>query len=126
MVINVSGLDFRLKNGNETILESSSDHPMIYIGQGEENVLMYRGNFKIDDYVIERRPLAITAVTETAEGTRLVFGDDLEAVACADGDLFTIRFEKKNEKINRFWIRVSADKGEHVYGCGEQMSYRQR
>ena len=123
MVINVSGLDFRLKNGNETILESSSDHPMIYIGQGEENVLMYRGNFKIDDYVIERRSLAITAVTETAEGTRLVFGDDLEAVACADGDLFTIRFEKKNEKINRFWIRVSADKGEHVYGCGEQMSY---
>ena len=123
MEICVSGHDFKVKNGNETILESSSGHPMIYIGQGKEDVLMYRGNFRIDDYVIERRPLAVTSVSETEEGTRLVFGDDLEAVAAADGGLLTIRFEKKNERINRFWIRVNADASEHVYGCGEQMSY---
>ena len=35
---------------------------MIYVGVGQEDVDMYRGNFKITDYVTERFPLKLTDV----------------------------------------------------------------
>lgn len=35
---------------------------MIYVGLGREEVDMYRGNFKITDYVTERYPLRITEI----------------------------------------------------------------
>ena len=123
MEISLSGLDFKLKHGKDTIFESSKGHPFIYVGQGKEDVLMYRGNFKIDDYVIERRPLYVTEAKETSNGAVLEFGDDLSAEVELKNNLATISFTSKNDSINRFWVRVNADSDEHVYGCGEQMSY---
>ncbi|MBQ7613548.1 MAG: alpha-glucosidase, partial [Butyrivibrio sp.] len=123
MEINCSGSEFELKNGSDVILQSSPDRPMIYVGRGKENVLMYRGNFKIEDYVEERRPLFITEVSKTRDGAVLTFGDDLKAEVSDKDGAVVIRFEKLCDDINRFWIRVNSDAGEHVYGCGEQMSY---
>ena len=123
MEINIKGLSFSLVNGSDVIFKASEDQPMIYAGFGKENVQMYRGNFKIDDYVVERRPLFITGINKTDEGAELTFGDDLEAKVTLEGDLATISFVQKNDSINRFWIRVNSDQSEHVYGCGEQMSY---
>ena len=123
MKINVKGLSFSLENGSDVLFRAEEHHPMVYAGFGKENVLMYRGNFKIDDYVVERRPLFITDIKETQDGLQLIFGDDLEAKVLVDGDLVTMSFTQKNPNINRFWIRVNSDKNEHVYGCGEQMSY---
>ena len=34
-----------------------------------------------------------------------------------------IEFERAAEGINRIWWRVASRPGEHVWGCGEQMSY---
>lgn len=45
---------------------------MIYVGFGKENVDMYRGNYKIEDYLTERRPLAITGVEEDGSGCYLL------------------------------------------------------
>ena len=59
-----NGLDLVLKNGENTILECSNSFPMIFVGYGKETVDMDRGNFKIEDYVVERYPLAITAINE--------------------------------------------------------------
>ena len=123
MKLNISGLCFSLTNNDDVIFEAKEDQPMIYTGFGKEDVLMYRGNFKIDDYVIERRPLLITDIKETDDGALLTFGDDLCATISIAGDLATLNFTQKNPKINRFWIRVRSDANEHVYGCGEQMSY---
>ena len=36
---------------------------------------MYRGNFKLEDHLLERRPLTLTATRATQQGTEL----DLEA-----------------------------------------------
>ena len=44
-----NGLELVLKNGAETILESTKSNPMIYVGYGKETEDMYRGNFKIED-----------------------------------------------------------------------------
>ena len=118
-----NGLDLVLKVGENTILECSNSFPMIYVGYGKETVDMYRGNFKIEDYVVERYPLAVTAINETAEGLAVEFGAAMSMLVKIEGDCATLYFTQKDEKINRFWFRVKADAAEHCYGCGEQMSY---
>lgn len=114
---------FELSFNNQLILRHSMEYPMIYVGLGREKIDMYRGNFKIEDYVEERYPLRLTDIQELEDGYDLNFEDKLLAnVTCKD-KLFTISFEQKDERINRFWLRVVADEKEKCYGCGEQMSY---
>ena len=62
---------FTLKNGSDVLLHTDATTPMIYVGYGEERVDMYRGNFKIEDHLIERRPLTLTAARVTEQGTEL-------------------------------------------------------
>ena len=49
-------MDWELKANGRSILDCKGGKPMIYVGYGEESVDMYRGNYKIEDYVVERRP----------------------------------------------------------------------
>ena len=60
MQIKVNDNEFQLFVGEKRILEHSKERPMIYVGVGQEDVDMYRGNFKITDYVTERFPLKLT------------------------------------------------------------------
>lgn len=118
-----NGLEFSLKQGETVILEYSHEAPFLYVGTGTETVDMYRGNYKIEDYVTERRPLSVVSAEEREDGLRLDLEGQLTAVITVHGDCAVITFEKKNDRINRFWIRTKAEKDERVYGCGEQMSY---
>lgn len=118
-----NGMEFTLCRGNDVIFRSEEGHPFVYVGVGKETVDMYRGNYKIEDYVTERIPLAVTGAEETGEGLRLDLGGRLGAVIKTEGDCAVITFEKKDPAINRFWLRVEAEAEEKVYGCGEQMSY---
>lgn len=118
-----NGLDFAVKQGDTVILECSQKKPLIYLGIGRENVDMYRGNFKIDDYLVERKPLSVTEISEKEGGIRVEMGDELSMDIRLEGDLAELFFVQKNPEINRFWFRVQADEKEHCYGCGEQMSY---
>ena len=115
--------DWRLERHGETLLRSSASFPMIFVGCGQESVDMYRGNFKIEDYVTERRALSLTALHEQSDGAELEFGDDLTVRVTLDGDCAVLRFTQKNPDINRIWIRIPAEKNECCWGCGEQMSY---
>ena len=47
---------FTLKNGSDVLLHTDANTPMVYVGYGEERVEMYRGNFKLEDHLLERRP----------------------------------------------------------------------
>ena len=118
-----NNLDFELVVGSTTVLVQKDDCPMIYVGYGEESVDMYRGNFKIEDYVIERYPLKVSDISESDDGFLVNFSDRIKAIISVENNLAKISFEKLDEKINRFWLRVSADPDEKCYGCGEQMSY---
>ncbi len=53
MQIKVNDNEFQLFVGEKRILEHSKERPMIYVGVGQEDVDMYRGNFKITDYVTD-------------------------------------------------------------------------
>lgn len=118
-----NGLDWSLESDGQVILESSERSPLIYVGRGQESVDMYRGNFKIEDYVIERRPLTATGITQTADGLQVEFGGGLSLNVALYGSCAELHFTKKDPAIDRFWFRVQALPEEHCYGCGEQMSY---
>lgn len=118
-----NGLDFELEIGSGTVLTQKVQCPMIYVGYGEESIDMYRGNFQIDDYVIERYPLKVTEILNVDNGYVVNFSDEIKAVIELGKEAAKISFEQINEKINRFWLRVAADADEKCYGCGEQMSY---
>lgn len=82
---------------------------------------MYRGNFEIEDYVIERRPLSHAQI----DGDRISLSDApgqpprLILTLAEDA----IKFDPTDPKLNRLWVRIKADDDENVWGGGEQMSY---
>lgn len=123
MEIFAKGSTFRLTDHGKVLLEASDEKPMIFAGHGTEQVEMYRGNFKIEDRVEERVALPILHSEEKDGALILDFGGQIEGRIEADNDCSVIRFRSRNPEINRFWIRVVAEPGEHVYGCGEQLSY---
>lgn len=111
------------------ILRHTSDSPMVFLGQGQETIDMYRGNFDIRDYLVERIALRYADVEEKEGSYQIRLAsheqaDDaiLLSVRETDGKL-SLEFHPNGEKANRFWLRVLADPGEKVYGCGEQLSH---
>ncbi|MFC0471472.1 alpha-glucosidase [Halalkalibacter kiskunsagensis] len=123
------------ENGFEVFLEGrllfthSTKHPFVFVGAGEETIAMYRGNFKIDDYIVERIPLRFAQVTKQGDSVQIGLRhskNDNEVLSIElnrDQDGMRASFDLKDDSINRFWMRIHADKEEKVYGCGEQLSY---
>lgn len=112
-----------LRHNDKILLETSPQRPMIYVGIGQESVEMYRGNFKIEDYLLERMPLRVTGAEETDSGWTLDLEGRLRIQVMIQGEFADLSFEQLDPSINRFWLRVCADAEESCYGCGEQMSY---
>ena len=116
---------FDLILGDRLILRHSSAAPCAFVGSGRARMDMFRGNFDIEDRVTERAPLRhatldgarIALATAQGQPPRLIltlreWGDDASlALDCPDAT------------VNRLWLRVVAEPGEHVWGGGEQMSY---
>lgn len=112
-----------LRHNVTILLEASPQRPMIYVGVGQESVEMYRGNFKIEDYLSERVPLRVTGAEETDSGWTLDLEGRLRVQVVIQGEIAELSFEQLDPAINRFWLHVCADAEESCYGCGEQMSY---
>lgn len=125
MQIQTTDNGFDLVLDGRLILRHRSDAPCLFVGQGDARMDMYRGNFDIEDYVIERTPLAHAVVS----GTEIAFSaapDQPVRVmlnVSGDGRNAVVAFHSADQSINRVWLRVKADKDEHVWGGGEQMSY---
>lgn len=115
--------EIKLMQEGNVILSHSQEHPLIFVGYGEENVDMYRGNYKIVDYVVSRCPLKLTGIIKQEESTLLDFEGKITVEVFCQGDICTLKFKAHENNINRFWIRTEAGKEEMCYGCGEQMSY---
>ncbi len=103
------------------LFKHTYESPSFYLGEGKETIESYRGNFEIEDYIMERIPLREVRRSENT----LTF---------SSGNLsLEVRFEELNGRLighfhtastkNRFWMRLNATQDESVYGCGEQASY---
>ena len=83
-----------------------ADEIEIYIGRGSESIGMYRGNFDISEKIIRKENISgdYSLRAETLGGLTHIYG------VSGDGS------------VNRTWIRIRADRGEHITGGGEQFS----
>ncbi len=112
---------FELRLGGMALLTHTAAAPAFFVGRGAPLVEMYRGNFKIEDRLDARIPLAHAEIADgaillaPAPGTTPL----LAVTPTEDG----LRLESRDPSLNRFWLRVPAQSGEHVWGGGEQMSY---
>lgn len=112
---------FTLSLDGREILRHSAATPALFVGHGEERMDMYRGNFEIEDYVVERTALPHVEI----DGNRIEFavarGLAPRFALTVDGN--RVLTQALDGSINRVWIRITAEKDEHVWGGGEQMSY---
>ncbi len=112
---------FELTINGTPVFRHTTECPSIFVGKGQERMDMYRGNFDIEDYVVERVALRHAAV----DGDNIVLSADEEQPPKLRLHIAqdTVRIETLDPSINRFWLRTVAEKDECVWGGGEQMSY---
>ncbi|AXT73717.1 alpha-glucosidase [Vibrio parahaemolyticus] len=119
---------FIINHKNRTVLEHTEFNPALYLGIGQGTFDMYRGNFDIKDYVVERLPLKKFVIAENTNDIMISFSYDgdvalnVRIFETVEGRL-KLEFTSLDAKYNRFWIRLAATENEAVYGCGEQLSY---
>ncbi len=95
--------------------------PFVSVGRGTGRLGMYRGNFDIADDLHERIDLPVVAFDD---GCLLFRADPLAEPALVLGMVGqTLVVVRHAPDLNRFWFRMHAEAQEHVWGCGEQMSY---
>jgi sulfoquinovosidase len=124
-----------LKNGWElslagrVLIRHSAVAPFLFIGRGEARMDMYRGNFDIEDYVIERVAMCDIQLVGTAAGYSLECRRERDSTLSlrlqlsGDANCLVLTFVAADPGINRVWVRLCAEPEERVWGCGEQMSY---
>lgn len=110
---------FCLKFMGRNILTHSLNSPSVVIAVGNPNILMERGNFKIDDTPAKH----LEPRDWTIEGESVLLSSDGEPCVrlLAQGDRLTV--EVLNADFDRVWLKLVAAKGEAVWGGGEQISY---
>lgn len=123
MKLCISGKNFSILNGTDTIASCTEDRPFIYAGSGKETVKMNAGNFKIKDEIEERVPLKVFEIKRDHNTLLANFSNRLLLTAEIGKDTAVLSFRKLDESINRLWIQLNAESDEKIYGCGEQFSY---
>jgi sulfoquinovosidase len=107
---------FALTIGNRTILSHSFENPAFFAGFGKERMDMYRGNFDIEDYLIERNALRHAEVSGDSVTLSSAPGQAPRLRLTLDGN--AMRLTALDDTINRLWLRVVAETDEHVWGGG--------
>lgn len=129
MLIEQHEQGFTLRVGDLVMIRHSPSEPFLFMGRGSEKMRMYRGNFEIEDYVVERTGLEHILLTEERDGWRLDGAREegrpvrLSLRLTGDEKSLCLTVLHADPAINRLWIRLVAEPIEHVWGCGEQMSY---
>ncbi|MCG8501795.1 MAG: alpha-glucosidase [Firmicutes bacterium] len=118
---------FVLEYNGLKIIVHTPESPFLYAGCGKGSFTMYHGNFDIQENLEEKLALADYRVLEkNTDAFKIEFSKKgLYALVVhfkeVNGRL-EASFEDASGDINRVWIRLHADKKEHIYGCGEQFS----
>ncbi|XP_054758413.2 sulfoquinovosidase-like [Lytechinus pictus] len=111
-------------NGVELIRHSPED-TFLYVGSGLPTFEGQFGNYDVDDYIEER----IALVDFVADGLNVftfsrqnMLQVQIRLVSDASESPY-VEFTSIAEGINRIWLRLVAEKDEHVFGGGSQFSH---
>ena len=116
---------FDLVIAGQTLLRHTAAAPCLFAGVGTARMDMHRGNFDIEDRLTERTPLRHAIIDADTIAFAAAPGQlpQLTLIVQAAPDGATLRFTAADPRLNRIWLRLPAEPGEHVWGGGEQMSY---
>jgi alpha-glucosidase len=118
---------FSVSLNGVVLIEHSGDAPVFFVGTGEGESNLYRGNFKALDRTIARSPTAVLAVDDDPRRTvirlKRAQAADVEAVITLDKSATTIHVQLLGGGLNRFWLRLCSETDEHLWGGGEQFSH---
>ncbi len=105
------------------LLCHSASQPALFLGRGREEIRMFRGNFDIRDRVDERLIPCLDCVREGELHFHHpdVRGEVLVCVEEREGLLY-LKIDCADPSVNRIWLRLHAEEGEHFTGGGEQFS----
>ncbi len=116
---------FDLVAGATTLLRHRAERPAVAWAAGEPDVVMVRGNFRLDD---QRAGLAMLQVSDVSpDRVELSTHDGAPhgltlTLVPLDGG-FALDIESHDPACNRLTVDLAAPPHEHVWGGGEQMSY---
>ena len=112
-----------LRLDGRCLLRHSEDAPVLFLGRGREEIRMFRGNFDIRDRVDERlRPRLVSVGEDTLRFQHPdVAGEILLQLTEREGLLY-LSLSCPDPTVNRLWLRLYAEPGEHLVGGGEQFS----
>jgi len=117
---------FKLFYKNYLFIDHTYKNPSFKIGMGSSRYRQRDGHFKIKDNISNEFIVTNFNVLSQAENrVEIVFnasGEDLKIIFLVSSDHLEIIPEVYNENINRFWIRLSANPVEAIYGCGARLS----
>ncbi len=119
---------FTLSYHSRLILRHDSKAPCLWVGAGEADIEMFRGNFSIKDKLNEKVALSQATVVARPKGFDVHFtrGEAISATLTISEDVdHRLMLTLKNDTPfhNRIWLRLAAQPEDHIYGCGEQFSY---
>lgn len=114
---------FDIVHKGQLLFRHTDEQPMMFVGLGQETIDMFRGNFKIDDYIIEKVPCFPKEVNEKTLRFMADRHGYIDMICQEVDDRLVIQFKSEMTEVNRFFIRMYAESDESVYGCGEQFSY---
>ena len=107
--------------GDRLILEHSVENPRLEVGYGKPDVSMHTGNFHMADDLVWRKKLTYWRCLD--ESVEFSFERDgpaqLSLTICGNA----LVPKALGTATNRFWVRISAQEDEQIWGCGEQMSH---
>jgi alpha-glucosidase len=112
---------FVLRLAGRELLRHSAASPCLFVGQGKARMEMVHGNFDIEDRVSERSPLRHVEISDNRIAFAIAPGQPVRLTVTLEGS--NLNFAAMDGAINRIWLRVSAQRDEHIWGGGEQMSY---
>jgi len=116
-----AGDGFDVTVGRAVVISHRANRPALFVGRGDADVDMYRGNYFLSDRLDARIPLVVTRM----DGRSITLaaaqrGVPLLRIDLDDDGLSLVALDPG---LNRFWLRCVAESGERLWGGGEQMSY---
>jgi sulfoquinovosidase len=118
---------FALRAGAAVLLRHTASMPAFELGIGAAEVDMCRGNFRIDDQVVERWSLDSCVVDAEGRTARLwnAAQPEFALTATVNGNGSKAQLELRSEHMgaNRIWVHLPRAEDESIWGGGEQMSY---
>lgn len=110
---------FDLHFAGRLVLSHRAETPVLDSAHGNPTVLMYRGNFKIDD-APQGQLTPLDCVVADAAVTLSHAGADVARLELVDNRLTVTLLTPGHDRIRLRW---HGEPGETVWGGGEQMSY---